>query len=340
MLAPRQEGKAVVFRPLVAGETPSLARATVSPKAAVFPACETLIRFTGTKDPENPAKLDIKLDDTPDAPARMVFGCRSCDARGFAVLDKPFLQGKFQDAYYKARRDNLLVVTRTCDSPCSTCFCHWTGGGPADPTGSDVLLTAVNGGFVLEAVSEKGEAFLASTKLADGSDKMDEAKAVREKAAASQQPAPDLSKAARRLEERFTDVDFWTEQTAKCLSCGACTYMCPTCQCFNISDEGTPSKDAACAAGTTACPRCSPVRPAGTTPARPRPCACATAFRTSTGTPPTTATGASPVRAAVGASSSARCRWTSVKLSSTPSRMTRKPNKESEHGRDAQSPSA
>ena len=45
VLAPRQEGKAVVFRPLVAGETPSLARATVSPKAAVFPACETLIRF-------------------------------------------------------------------------------------------------------------------------------------------------------------------------------------------------------------------------------------------------------------------------------------------------------
>ena len=221
VLAPRQEGKAVVFRPLVAGETPSLARATVSPKAAVFPACETLVHFTGTKDPENPAKLNMKLDDTPDAPARMVFGCRSCDARGFAVLDKPFLEGKFQDAYYKARRDNLLVVTRTCDSPCSTCFCHWTGGGPADPTGSDVLLTAVNGGFVLEAVSEKGEAFLASTKLADGSDKMDEAKAAREKAAASQQPAPDLSKAARRLEQRFTDVDFWAEQTAKCLSCGA-----------------------------------------------------------------------------------------------------------------------
>ena len=69
---------------------------------------------------------------------------------------------------------------------------------------------------------------------------MDEAKAAREKAAASQQPAPDLSKAARRLEQRFTDVDFWAEQTAKCLSCGACTYMCPTCQCFNISDEGDP----------------------------------------------------------------------------------------------------
>ena len=105
VLAPRQEGKAVVFRPLVAGETPSLARATVSPKAAVFPACETLVHFTGTKDPENPAKLNMKLDDTPDAPARMVFGCRSCDARGFAVLDKPFLEGKFRrDSQHRPER--------------------------------------------------------------------------------------------------------------------------------------------------------------------------------------------------------------------------------------------
>ena len=86
-----------------------------------------------------------------------------------------------------------------------------------------MLLTAVNGGFVLEAVSEKGEAFLASTKLADGSDKMDEAKAARERPPPASSPPPDLSKAARRLEQRFTDVDFWAEQTAKCLSCGACT---------------------------------------------------------------------------------------------------------------------
>ncbi len=240
VLAPRQEGKAVVFRPLVAGETPSLARATVSPKAAVFPACETLVHFTGTKDPENPAKLNMKLDDTPDAPARMVFGCRSCDARGFAVLDKPFLEGKFPGRLLQGPPRQPAGRHPDLRQPVQHLLLPLDRRGPADPTGSDVLLTAVNGGFVLEAVSEKGEAFLASTKLADGSDKMDEAKAAREKAAASQQPAPDLSKAARRLEQRFTDVDFWAEQTAKCLSCGACTYMCPTCQCFNISDEGDP----------------------------------------------------------------------------------------------------
>lgn len=241
VLAPRREGKAVVFRPLAPGETPVLARTTISPKAAVFPPCETLVRYTGVKDPENPARITLSLDDTPNAPEQILFGCRSCDARGFLALDQAFLKGKFQDPYYRARREKLLIITQTCDAPCDSCFCHWTGGGPADPTGSDVLLTKVEGGFILEAVSDKGEAFLtaeAGAKLPDGADKMDEARANREKAAAMQKPAPDISAAAKRLEARFNDMDFWTAQTDKCLSCGACTYMCPTCQCFTITDEG------------------------------------------------------------------------------------------------------
>lgn len=240
VLAPRQEGKAVVFRPLAAGEAPVLERSTVAPKAAVLPPCETLVHFSGAKDSENPAKVNVSLDDTPDAPARLLFGCRSCDARGFVVLDEPFLKGKFQDPYYKARRENTLIMTQTCSNPGSTCFCHWTGGGPADPAGSDVIFTAIDGGLVLEAVSEKGEAFLNEFKLPDGSDKLEAAKEVRDRAQAALTPAPDISEAAKRLEARFKDVAFWQAQTAKCLSCGACTYMCPTCQCFTITDEGNP----------------------------------------------------------------------------------------------------
>lgn len=240
VLAPRQEGKAVVFRPLTAGEAPVLERSTVAPKAAVLPPCETLVHFSGTKDSENPAKVNVSLDDTPDAPARLLFGCRSCDARGFVILDEPFLKGKFQDPYYKARRENTLIMTQTCNNPGNTCFCHWTGGGPADPTGSDVIFTAIDGGFVLEAVSEKGEAFLNESKLPDGSDKLNAVKEVRDRAEATLTSAPDISEAAKRLEARFNDVAFWQAQTAKCLSCGACTYMCPTCQCFTITDEGNP----------------------------------------------------------------------------------------------------
>lgn len=239
VLAPRREGRSVVFRPLSPGATPVLARATIAPKGAVFPHSETLFAYTGKKDPENPAKITLTLDDSHDAPAQMLFGCRSCDARGFLALDQAYLKGRFVDPYYKARREKLLIITQTCDTPAASCFCHWTGGGPASPEGSDILMTEVAGGFVLEAVSEKGEAFLnTEAKLPDGADKMAEAQAKREKAAAMQDPAPDISAAAKRLEQRFTDMAFWTAQTAKCLSCGACTYMCPTCQCFTITDEG------------------------------------------------------------------------------------------------------
>lgn len=241
VLAPRQEGKSVLFRPWSPGTKITFARSTVSPKGAVFPQCETLFTYKGTKDPQDPGKISLALDDTPEVKDQLLFACRSCDARGFVYLDKAFLEGPFQDMYYKARREKLLIISQTCDIPHETCFCHWVGGGPASPQGSDILMTEVAGGYVLEAVSDKGEAFLAKeagSSLPDGADKMEEAQAKRDKAASMQAPAPDISNSARRLEARFKDLDFWTAQTSKCLSCGACTYMCPTCQCFTITDEG------------------------------------------------------------------------------------------------------
>ena len=136
VLAPRQEGKAVVFRPLVAGETPSLARATVSPKAAVFPACETLVHFTGTKDPENPAKLNMKLDDTPDAPARWCSAAIPHDARGFAVLiSSRSSKASSRTPTTRPRRDNLLVVTGPATARAAPASATDRAAGPADPTG-------------------------------------------------------------------------------------------------------------------------------------------------------------------------------------------------------------
>ncbi len=239
VLAPRKEGKAVLFRTWKEGDpAPELAKSSISPKGAIFPACETLAKYKTTKDENDLAKVSLSLEAPTEAEPTLLFGCRSCDARGLVALDTPYTQGKFKDPYYMARRAATLIVTRTCDAPSATCFCTWVGGGPASPEGSDILMTTVDGGFVLEAVSEKGEAFLKETDLPDGADKMDEARNIRTEAAKRVAPRPDLSKAAERLKARFNDMPFWVEQTSKCLSCGACTFMCPTCQCFNISDEG------------------------------------------------------------------------------------------------------
>ena len=290
---------AVVFEPWKEGKPFTLAKATVPAKEALLPQCEVLVRYSKTKDPNDPGKCTMTLDDTPQAEPTVVFGSRPCDARGYVTLDRPYLHGPFADPYYKARRDQLTVITLTCPSGCSTCFCHWVGGGPTSPEGSDVLMTEVEGGYVLQAMTDKGAALLEGSSLADGADRFADAEAARKAAWASLEKAPSLAEAPAKVAARFEDVEFWQQETDRCLSCGACTYFCPTCYCFNIT-ASTAVRAAVCVPGTTACRPCSRVKPAGTIPVRPRPCACATACRTSL--PPIPRTGApSPATAAAAA---------------------------------------
>jgi ferredoxin len=247
LLVPSREGASVMFREYAGGDL-CLARAAISPKAAVLPACETLFTFAGAKESAErdadkvAGKPALVLSASQDAPPTVIFACRPCDARGIAVLDRPYLNGPYRDPYYAARRKELLVVSLTCDAPCAICFCDWVGNGPADSEGSDVLMTRIEGGFALEAASPAGEALLRDGSLADvlveGERHVEAAKAARKAGMDMRPPSPDLGGAAAALGRRFADAGFWQDMTAHCLSCGACTYMCPTCYCFNISDEG------------------------------------------------------------------------------------------------------
>ena len=243
VLAPRREGRSVMFRPRTADELTDmdelLRRATASPKGAVIPHSETLVRFSSTKDAENPARLDTTLDAPCGDVPTVLFGCRPCDARGFVVLDRPYLEGRFKDPYYAARREALVIIAQACPTAFSTCFCHWVGGSPAGREGSDILFTAVDGGFVLESVTEKGAKLLEAAGFASGEDRRNEAEAAHRKAEASLGAPSTLENIPARVAARFRDEAFWIKETEKCLSCGACTYLCPTCQCFTITDEGS-----------------------------------------------------------------------------------------------------
>ena len=230
--------RSVVFEPWQEGKPFTLEKATVPAKEAVLPQCETLVRYKKTKDPENLERVTMSLDDKPEAQPTVVFACRPCDARGYAVLDRPYLKGPYADPYYKARREQLTVVTLTCGSGCNTCFCHWVGGGPTSPEGSDVLMTEIEGGYVLQGITPKGEELLAASSLAEGAELFPKAEAARKEAWASLVPAPNIKNAPEKVAARFNDTQFWQDQTDRCLSCGACTYFCPTCYCFTITDEG------------------------------------------------------------------------------------------------------
>ncbi len=245
VLAPRQEGPAVVFRPYSAEQLAGadaaalLKRAAASPKKAVLPQSETLVEFKSVKDAEDPSKLNTTLSVPENTVPTVLFGGRPCDARGFVVLDRPYLEGPLKDPYYAARRAATVIVTQACPKAFPTCFCHWVGSNPSDGEGSDVLFTAVDGGFVLQALTQKGEDILKSAGFAAADDRQETVEAAHAAAAQSLPPAPALENVPERIAKRFTDDAFWTKETVKCLSCGACTYLCPTCQCFTITDEGS-----------------------------------------------------------------------------------------------------
>lgn len=229
---------AVVFEPWQKGKPALLKKATVSPKEAVFPECETL--FTFKKDRET-GKTQLSPQEA--AKTTIVFGGRPCDAGGFPALDRVYTQGLFKDPYYMARREKLTVITKTCNTGCQTCFCHWVGLGPTSPAGSDILMTEVDGGFVLQPMTDKGKELLAKSGLEDGAEKFPQAMENRKKAWATLKKAPEIGGAPAALKSLFQDMEFWTEQTDRCISCGACTYFCPTCYCFNITDEGEPMSE-------------------------------------------------------------------------------------------------
>ena len=241
--APRREGRAVVYRPFAAGDALEFAgRPTESAKHALFPRSEGLFSFRKEGDPENPNHRKLSLSEPEEPGQAVVFGALSCDARGFFAFDPVYdgcgTEGIAKDVYYLKRRENTVLVVRACKTALSTCFCHWTGGGPASTQGADVLATDVDNGLLLQAVTEKGAALLESSRLSPATDaQVTSATAAHAEVEKSMDAAPDLTAVPASLLALFDDKEFWQGQSAGCISCGACTYLCPTCYCFNLTDE-------------------------------------------------------------------------------------------------------
>lgn len=236
-LVPRREGDAVIFRPFEKSQPVELdVRATQPAKGAVFPRCEPLLTFEYDKNPEEPGRVAVKVTEQKGGSPTVVVGGRPCDCAGFKTFDRVYDSERVKDLNYLHRREMTFFVSMVCAKPATTCFCNWVGGGPASPDGSDVLMTPVSGGYVMESVTDKGGDLLAS--LPDASDAQEaEAKALKEAAEAAMGEAVDVSAAQEKLLEHFDDLEFWETQAGKCISCGTCTYLCPTCYCFNITDE-------------------------------------------------------------------------------------------------------
>jgi len=211
-------------------------------KPHVFTPHETLLQIES-------GELGAAFVATPRLPAPepiALLGVRSCDLAALAIQDRIFLRDRFPDPHYAVRRAGLFLVAVGCTRAASTCFCVSTRTGPAPRADYDVSLTeldagAPEGGFVVRAGSEAGRALLARLALAPAR----EAALAQERDAfaaceASMQRQLPIDGLRNRLYAAL-EHPRWDEVATRCLSCGNCTMVCPTCFCHDIADE--PSLD-------------------------------------------------------------------------------------------------
>ena len=206
-----------------------------SPKDAFFPQSENL--YTCYKDGK---KITIRPEELQNRNF-VVFGMKACDVRGVEVLDKVFLSEPV-DTFYAARRAHGTIVALACHEPEETCFCKVFGIDCAEPV-ADVAAWMVEGELYWKALTEKGEALTAA--VASVLTETDDAKVEAEKAAiraiVEKLPYANLSLEGWNgevLNEKFNSP-IWEELYKPCLACGTCTFVCPTCQCYDIKDYDT-----------------------------------------------------------------------------------------------------
>jgi sulfhydrogenase subunit beta (sulfur reductase) len=204
----------------------------VPPKASFLPPMEEMFRFQKDKEGyhiELPPKNEHK---------QLIFGIRPCDARAMAILDMTFEEA-YQDPYYLSKRKNAVLVGLGCTNPCESCFCTSMGVSPSESKDVDLMLTDIGDHFLIEVVTDKGKELITKTSGLKEATKDDETKAKQAKETAYNRVTRklDTEGIVDKLQASFDDEGFWEQTAAKCISCGICTLLCPTCYCFDINDE-------------------------------------------------------------------------------------------------------
>lgn len=206
-----------------------------SAKGFFFPQTENLydIKMNGKK-------LEIK-DTRSELEDFVVFGVRGCDARAFDILDRVFLVDPI-DTYYKNRREHGVIISLACNRPEETCFCSAFGIDASEPQG-DVVAWQFGDEMYFQAKTEKGESLLNSIDgvLEDGNENIVEQTKNAIKTTMSRLPLSSVSFEGMKkqdLLEHFNNPK-WAELSEACLGCGGCTFVCPTCQCYDIREFDT-----------------------------------------------------------------------------------------------------
>lgn len=206
-----------------------------SAKDFFFPQTENLMEF-------KVSGKEIEVIDTrSEKEDFVVFGVRACDVKSFEVLDRVFLTEPY-DSYYASRREHGVIVSMACTRPVETCFCQTFDIDASNP-GGDVACWKCDDEIYFKANTEKGKSLL--DNISALTEECDDAK-VKEQQAKTAEIMKKLPLADLTTEnfgggktEQYFNAPEWKELSQSCLGCGTCTFVCPTCQCYDIKDFKT-----------------------------------------------------------------------------------------------------
>jgi len=206
------------------------------PKRFVLPHIQRLMRIE--KGPDG-----LRFLPTVEERRVAIFGMRSCDVAGIGHLDRFYLDRDFKDIYYERLRQGLFIVNMACTVPGvdigPDCFCVCTDTGPAARTGFDLQLVDLGDRYMAVAGTPAGETLLSAPIFHTGApeDVTARRKVLGEARRSFADRTSWFAGAVRRVSAGAVSEETWEEIGNRCLECGGCTFVCPACTCFTVTDR-------------------------------------------------------------------------------------------------------
>jgi len=188
-----------------------------------------------------PVKENVTSERDDEKP-RIIIGIPNCDIEGLCLLDEIYLDKEFNDIFYKKRRENTLLISSDCIGIQEHCHCLSYNIKPHSSKNADLAVINLEGMIVLRIITGKGEDFLKKIPSAQSVEDKNLISAIEKEQlatetllASSDKVLPDYRKTGKLVAEAKSVI--WEKYSARCVSCGACTTICPTCTCFLLIDK-------------------------------------------------------------------------------------------------------
>lgn len=234
VLAPGKENGLWTFRRFDGLALPrGFQNSRLPPKALFLEPLKALFEWKSQGD-------SFKLNPFPPADGqRVIFGIRACDARALRILQPVFVRD-YEDAFYLRNLSRTLLLGEACQVQCQGSFCEEMGIDPQDSGDCDLFFREIPQGYMVKVLSERGAALMGEGDLFEKASEEEWSSARRKIRGSRKKPFFDLERVRARASERFSEESLWQRISATCINCGICTYLCPTCHCFDLCDLQTP----------------------------------------------------------------------------------------------------